>query len=251
MTPDPVTLFLAAVPAVLIAGMSKGGFGSGAAFAGAVILALVVEPQTALAIMLPLLIVMDMTALSAFWGKWDKDAALALCLGAVPGCVLAALVFRSADPDVIRILIGTVALGFVAFQIARNRGLLRVEGLPAGHVAGGLWGVVTGFTSFVSHAGGPPAAVYLLSRKIGKETYQATTVLVFWAINLMKLGPYAYLGAFSRETLKLDLILAPLAVAGILLGVWLHRRIPAVWFFRVTYVLLTVTGAKLIWDGVT
>lgn len=241
--------FLAAVSAVLVAGISKGGFGSGASFAGAVILALVMEPQTALALMLPLLMVMDATALPAYWRKWDPVAAVALCIGAVPGCVLAALVFRSADADAIRVLIGTIALLFVAFQLARDRGLIRTEGLPGGRVAGWLWGAVAGFTSFVSHAGGPPAAVYLLSRKVEKEVYQATTVLVFWAINLMKIGPYAMLGAISRDTLIADLYLAPVAVGGILAGIWLHRRIPALWFFRLTYMLLTVTGAKLIWDG--
>ena len=242
-------ILLASVTAVLVAGISKGGFGSGAAFAGAVILALVTEPQTALALMLPLLMVMDVTALPAYWRKWDPVAAAALCLGAVPGTVLAALVFRSADADVTRVLIGSIALLFVAFQMARDRGLIRTDGLPGGRVAGWIWGGVAGFTSFVSHAGGPPAAVYLLSRKVEKEVFQATTVLVFWAINLMKIGPYALLGAISRDTLIADLYLAPVAVAGILTGIWLHRRIPAVWFFRVTYVLLAVTGTKLIWDG--
>ena len=244
-------LYAAAIPAVLVAGVSKGGFGSGAAFAGAVILALAVEPQVALAIMLPLLMVMDVTALPAFWRKWDSVAAVSLCAGAVPGVALAALVFRSADPDSLRILIGAVALGFVAFQVARNAGVLRMSGLPAGRVAGGFWGAVAGFTSFVSHAGGPPAAVYLLSRGLTKQTYQATTVITFWAINMMKIGPYIWLGAFSTQTLWLDLTLAPVAVAGIGLGVWLHRRVAAVWYFRLTYALLTVTGAKLIWDGLS
>ena len=251
MEPTSATFFLAAIPAVLVAGISKGGFGSGAAFAGAVILAMVVEPQTALALMLPLLMVMDATALPAYWRKWDPVAAAALCIGAVPGCVLATMVFRSANADLIRILIGGVALSFVAFQVSRDRGLIRTDGLPGGRIAGTLWGAVAGFTSFISHAGGPPAAVYLLARKVDKEVYQATTVVVFWAINLMKIGPYAYLGAISRDTLITDLYLAPVAVAGILSGVWLHHRIPAAWFFRLTYLLLTVTGGKLIWDGVT
>lgn len=242
--------WFAAVAAVMVAGISKGGFGSGAAFAGAVILALVVEPQQALALMLPLLMVMDVSALPAYWRRWDNRAAAALCLGALPGCALAALVFRAADADVIRILIGLVALGFVAFQMGRERGLVRLDGLPSGSGAGLVWGAVAGFTSFLSHAGGPPAAVYLLSRRLAKETYQATTVIVFWAINLMKIGPYAALGAFGRETLILALVLTPVAVAGIAAGVWLHRRIPALWFFRLTYALLTVTGARLIWDGI-
>ena len=117
--------------------------------------------------------------------------------------------------------------------------------------AGAFAGVLAGFTSFVSHAGGPPAAVYLLSRKPSKTEYQATTVLVFWVINLAKAVPYAGLGLFSAETLKLDLVLAPFALFGTWAGVRLHHIMPERLFFAVAYVLLTVTGAKLIWDGLT
>ena len=91
---------------------------------------------------------------------------------------------------------------------------------------GTLAGLAVGFTSFVSHAGGPPAAVYLLSLKLRKTEYQASTVLIFWAINIAKAVPYAGLGLFTRETLLLDLLLAPFALLGAWLGVRLHHSIP-------------------------
>ena len=53
------TFFALAVPAVLFAGISKGGFGSGAAFAATPILALILEPAQAVGLMLPLLMLMD------------------------------------------------------------------------------------------------------------------------------------------------------------------------------------------------
>ena len=55
--------FLIAAPAVIFAGISKGGFGSGVAFVSAAILALVIEPGEALAIMLPLLMLIDLVTL--------------------------------------------------------------------------------------------------------------------------------------------------------------------------------------------
>jgi uncharacterized membrane protein YfcA len=110
---------------------------------------------------------------------------------------------------------------------------------------------VTGFTSFVSHAGGPPAAVYLLSKRLTKTEYQATTVLIFWVINIAKFIPYAFLGMFTLETALANLILAPFALAGAWLGVAAHRLVSERFFFGLTYVLLSVTGCKLIWDGLT
>ncbi len=112
-----------------------------------------------------------------------------------------------------------------------------------------FWGGVAGFTSFVSHAGGPPAAMYLLGRGLDKTTYQATTVISFWWVNLIKFAPYLALGMFTADSARANLMLAPVAVAGVLLGAVAHRRMREVWFFRVTYVLLLVTGSKLVWDA--
>ncbi len=67
-----------AIPAVMFAGISKGGFGSGAAFAAAALLAIVVDPGTAIGVMLPLLMLVDLAALRAFWRKWSlRDCAVA------------------------------------------------------------------------------------------------------------------------------------------------------------------------------
>ncbi len=243
--------FAVAIPAVLFAGVSKGGFGGGVAFAASVFLALILTPGQAIGLMLPLLMVMDLTAVRAYWRRWDWPVARRLMLGALPGVALGALLYKVADADVVRLLIGLVALGFVAFQIARARGWLRIERRSVSPVVEYFWGGVAGLTSFISHAGGPPAAVYLLTRGLTKTTYQATTVLTFWAINAFKLVPYGALGIFSRDTLTASLILAPVAIAGIQLGVWLHRIVNERLFFALTYAFLAITGAKLIFDALT
>jgi hypothetical protein len=91
--------------------------------------------------------------------------------------------------------------------------------------------------------------VHLLSRGLDKLTYQSTTVILFWWINLAKLGPYWAVGLFGDGQLHAALRLAPLAVAGMLLGVWLHSRIDERLYFRLIRGLLLITGAKLLWDG--
>ncbi|WP_238364086.1 sulfite exporter TauE/SafE family protein [Mesobacterium pallidum] len=243
--------FAIAAPAVVFAGISKSGFGSGAAFAASSILALVLEPGQALGIMLPLLMVMDVTSLRPWWGKWHGPSALFLALGAIPGVALGAALYSVADADLFRLLIGGISIGFVAWQAGRGMGWIKGAGRALPDWAGGLAGMVAGFTSFVSHAGGPPAAVYLLSKQLTKGQYQATTVIVFWMVNIFKVVPYAFLGIFTWDTLRADLALAPFAVLGALLGVRLHHLVPERQFFLLTYVLLTCTGAKLIWDALT
>ena len=243
--------FAIAGPAAVFAGISKGGFGSGAAFAAASILALVVEPGLALGVMLPLLMLIDAVTLRPYWRKWNWPAARLMILGGLPGVALGALLFARADPDVFRVLIGAISIGFVLWQLGRARGWIRTAASALPTWAGAVAGVVAGFTSFVSHAGGPPAAVYLLSLRTSKTEYQANTVLIFWAINIAKFVPYAFLGMFTVQTGLANLALAPFALLGAWLGVKAHHMVPERAFFQLTYVLLIVTGTKLIWDGLT
>lgn len=239
--------FAFAIPAVIFAGISKGGFGSGASFAASAILAIILPPELALGMMLPLLMLIDLGSLPAFWGKWSRLDCARVLLGSLPGVAVGVAVFRYADPNVIRFLIGAIALAFVAWQMSKARGLVPAPKRQLGPVAGISTGAVAGFTSFVSHAGGPPVAVYLLSRNLDKLRYQASTVLIFWVINILKFVPYAFLGAFTRETWLAVAMLAPVALFGTWLGIKAHTVLPERTFFAITYVLLTLTGVRLIW----
>ncbi len=243
--------FAVAAPAVVFAGISKGGFGSGAAFAASSVLALVVEPGLALGIMLPMLMLIDLAALRPYWRKWRLREAMLMIAGGLPGVALGAALYRVASPDLLRVMIGVVSVGFVAWQLAIARRWIRVGALVMSDSAGAAIGVLAGFTTFISHAGGPPAAVFLLARKLNKTEYQATTVLIFWVLNIVKFVPYAYLGFFTWETFQANVWLAAFALLGTWIGVRAHRIVPEWLFFRLTYALLTVTGIKLIWDGLT
>lgn len=246
-----LTFFLIATLAVMFAGISKGGFGSGAAFAATPILALILDPGIAVGMMLPLLMVMDVTNLKPYWKKWDWRNAKVLIIGAVPGTAVGTLIFGFANADTFRIMIGLVAIGFLVYQFARWRRWLTVTPKPFNPLTGGFWGFVGGITSFISHAGGPPIAVHLLSQKMDKTTYQATSVIVFWIINWFKFIPYLFLGIFTWETAKADLLLAPVAVIGTWLGVYAHRLVPERLYFIIAYSLLAVAGTKLLIDGLT
>jgi len=170
-------------------------------------------------------------------------------LGAIPGVLIGTLIFTLVPADAFRILIGIICLAFVAYQVSRSKGWLKVRDWTYSTPAAAGAGAIAGFTSFVSHAGGPPVAVFLLGQGFNKLQYQATTVFVFWIINLLKFPPYAALGLFTRETLLLALILSPFALIGAWLGVRAHRWVTERQFFTLTYVLLVCTGIRLLWVG--
>ena len=248
---ESVEFFLISAVAVVFAGISKGGFGSGAAFVAAAVLASIIDPGQAIGLMLPLLMLMDMSSLKPYWGKWLKKDSLYLCVGGMPGVALGFWFYNLADANILRLLIGIINLLFVLWHAMQACGFVPTAKEKFPPWVAGLTGLAAGFTSFVSHAGGPPAAIYLLSAKPSKTEYQATTVIVFWVINIAKSLPYCFLGLLTWDTLKLDLMLAPFALLGVWLGIKGHHLISERYFFLLTYLLLLVTGIRLIWVAVS
>ena len=246
-----LSFYALAVPAAIFAGVSKGGFGSGPSFALAIVLALVLPPREAIGVMLPVLMMIDAATLRPYWRKWNWREGRGMMIGMVPGVAIAALIFGMVNDDALRLIIGIIAIGFVLFQIAKASGLIVVPMRAFSPIKTGFWGMAAGFTSFISHAGGPPASMYLLGRGLTKLEYQATTVLVFWWVNVLKFGPYALLGMLSIQGFIAALILAPFAISGAFWGVYLNRVISERLFFTITYTMLVATGTKLIWDAMT
>lgn len=240
--------YAAAIPALLIIGISKGGFGGGLGVVGVPLLALVISPTQAAAILLPVLCAMDLVGLYSYRGAWSRDLMRVLAPGAVAGIVLGALTFAVTSEDVVRLIVGVIAVGFTLWQWVGRRLVEERQARPS-VVRGSFWAGVSGYTSFIAHAGGPPVAVYLLPLRLDKTTFVGTTVVYFTVVNYVKLLPYGLLGQFDATNLATSLVLLPLAPVGVLLGVVLHRRLPERWLFGVVYAALLVTGVKLLIDG--
>jgi uncharacterized protein len=234
---------------VIVAGLAKGGFGGSGAFAGTTILALAISPEVALGIMLPILIGIDAVTLGAYWRKWSWVDAKTLMLAGTLGTLLGWLLFGSLSPDIVKLSIGTVAILFSWFRIATWAGFTPSGPSQFRPARAWLWGTIAGLTSFVAHAGGPPAAMTLIPRQFDKTTFQATTVIVFWYINLAKLGPFAVLGLLDGTNLLLSMGLMPFAGIGVWLGVIGHKRIPQLWFDALVVGFLMIAGLKLILEG--
>ena len=243
--------YVAAVPAVLLFGISKGGFGGGLGVVAVPLMALVISPVQAAAIVLPILGLMDLVSVRAYRGKWNWEELRLLIPASLIGIAAGTVLFGYMSPAVIKLMIGIVAISFTLYFLYATRRQSPEELADAPQSAGVAAGAVGGFTSFIAHSGGPPINMYLLRRPLDKTGFVATTVLLFAVINYVKLAPYAWLGQLSGGNLVTSVVLAPLAPIGVLTGVWLHKRVTDGLFFGVVYVLLFVVGCKLFYDGIT
>ena len=241
-----LAFYAVAIPAILLMGISKGGFGSGAGLFATPLMALAVPIPQAAAILLPILLVMDAAGLWAYRGVFSRENLRVILTGGVAGVVLGALTFRYFDDAWLRALLGVIAIVFVLHQFLR-RASTAPE--PRSTPKGLFWSALSGITSTVAHAGGPPLSIYLLPQRLDKAVMVGTTVIFFAVINYVKLVPYAWLGLFDAANLWTSLALAPLAPLGIGLGIWLMRRLSQALFYRICYALLLLVGGKLLYDG--
>lgn len=242
---DPI-FWAVAVFSVLITGISKGGFG-GLALLAVPLMALVISPVQAAGIMLPILIIMDWVGVWTYRKHWDRTLLLLTLPGAVLGIVAGGLLAGYVDDQVVRVVVGVIAVLFPIYAVLKPRGgdAFIKNNRPLGVISG----TVAGFTSFVAHAGGPPYQAYAIPQGLDKRIYAGTAVMFFFVVNFVKVIPYAMLGQFDQTNLTTSLILIPIAPFGVLFGAWLVKRIDQTLFYRILYGLIFTVGLKLLWDG--
>jgi uncharacterized membrane protein YfcA len=246
MITDPF-FYLFAIPAVILVGIGKGGF-SGVGLLSVPVMALVVPPIQAASIMLPILMAQDVVGVWAFRRDYSSRDLKYLFPAGVAGLALGYFFVRDVPNGAIIIIVGLIATVFVIHQVTR-RGASALQPKEAALGPASVWGMATGFTSFVANAGGPPFQVYMMPRRHAPRVYAGTSTIFFAVLNYLKFPAYIHLGQMTQENLLTSAVLTPLAIASISAGVWLVRRVSADSFYRLVYALTFLVGVKLLWDG--
>ncbi len=245
---EPTLFYALAVPAVVLLGLSKGGF-AGLGALSLPMLALASSPVRAAAILLPILIVQDIVGVWAFRRDWDAAILGWMLPGAGIGIVLGYLFAAQVSTAAVLALVGAISVLFGLYRLwSERRGTVAVAAQAPGWV-GSLLGIASGFTSQIAHAGQPPFQVYVLPRRLPRDVLVGTTAIFFAAVNWAKVPAYWALGQFDRDTLGVAALLLPVAIASTFAGVWLVRRVSPERFYTTIYALMVLVGGKLIWDA--
>jgi len=244
---EGTAFWLLAVLAAMFVGISKGGLPMAGAIA-VPILALQISPVTAAGLLLPVYVVSDMFGLWAYRKEFNTRVLKIITLSATLGIGIGWATAARVDERWVTLIVGLIGLAFVANRLIQHRKV--AEAQPARLLPGLFWGTITGFTSFVSHSGGPPYQVYTLPLKMPRKVFAGTATIAFAYINAVKLVPYFFLGQINLASLKVAAILALPATAAVFLGVWLVKVMSEKLYFTLIYSALFVLSLKLVWDGV-
>jgi len=248
--PHDLSFYLLAFPAVLLIGLAKGGF-TGLGALGTPLMALAIDdPVKAAAILLPILIAQDVVGVTAFRKTWDGSVLTAMIPGAVLGIGLGYLLAAQVSADVVMAVLGAISMSFGAYRLWIERGHRIAASSNSPPWVGSLFGVATGFTSQIAHAGGPPFQMWVMPKRLPRDVLVGTSAIFFTIINWIKIPAYVALGQFTFDNAIASAALLPLAVLASLVGVKLVRRVSVERFYPIVYALMIVAGTKLLLDGI-
>lgn len=247
MTPDYLYLACAFI-AVVLSGLAKGGFGGIGALAMP-IMALGVDPVRGAAILLPILILQDAVSVWAFRKSWDGHILRVMLPGMAAGVALGYAFAAQVSETTVLGVLGAISMLFGLQRLWIERGGAVVLPSTSPDWVGMLFGVASGFTSQIAHAGSPPFQMWVLPKRLSRDMLVGTTAVAFATMNWMKVPAYAALGQFTRANLTATAMLVPVAVVATLAGVALVRRVDAARFYTLIYVLMVLLGIKLIADA--
>lgn len=240
---DPI-YWAAAVGAALCVGLSKGGLPAVGAL-GVPILSLVMSPVAAAGLLLPVYVLSDMLGLLAYRRGFDRQVLRILLPAATAGIGLGWATASLVPEWVVSVLVGMIGLTY-ALRLITRRQQIYAPTEPS-LAKGNFWGMLTGFTSFVSHSGAAPYQIFVLPLGLPKAVFAATSTVAFAYINLVKLVPYWALGQLSGANLRMAFVLCLPAALAVWAGVRLTRAIPETLFFRLVAWALAVVSLQLIW----
>lgn len=240
--------YLCAVPAVIISGLAKGGF-SGVGALAMPIMALGIDPVRGAAILLPILIVQDAVSVWAFRRTWDALVLKVMLPGMAAGVGLGYLFAAKVDESVVLGALGVISMVFGLHRLWLERGATVPLPSTSPNWVGTIFGIVSGFTSQIAHAGSPPFQMWVLPRRLPRDILVGTGAIAFAVMNWIKVPAYAALGQFTSANLIATAMLLPLALASTVAGVALVRRVDPARFYKLIYVLMVLLGLKLVIDA--
>jgi hypothetical protein len=244
MMPDSPTAWTMALCGALCVGLSKTGF-TGISMISVLLFADLFGAKTSVGLVLPLLVIADLTVYPAFreHGSWKPVGKL--LLPTLIGLGIGYLVLASIDDQQARKGIGVSVLLMVAVQGLRwaNQPLFhRVADSPSFGIAAGVAG---GMATMIANAAGPVIQLFLLSRRIPKMELIGISARFFLLINLLKIPMTVNLSLTTWETLKINLLLVPGVWLGVAMGKYLVKRVPQRWFEGLVIAFSLTAGLRL------
>jgi uncharacterized membrane protein YfcA len=222
----------------LVSGIS--GFAMGLVVSG-VWLHIITPSQNALLIVLCGLV----TQAAGIWRvrhaiRWQT--VLPFILGGAIGVPLGTALLTSVNQETLRITIGVLLVLFSAYGLIRPKFTPVEAGVPAELGVGVVNGLIGGLTGL----GGIAVTIWSQLRGGAKDAQRAIFQPVLFSTFLMTAISFAFVGAYTPDTMKLYAFALPALIVGVWCGLKLYGKLNDEAFRRVILTLLLAAGFSLV-----
>jgi uncharacterized membrane protein YfcA len=235
------------IAGAFVVGLAKTGIaGLGILFVA--LLANAMPARQATGVVLPLLILGDVFAVLMYrrHTEWRHLWKLFPWTGA--GVVVGWLALGHIDDGQTKRLVGGILAFLLAVHYWRKSRPGPVENAVAHAppwVAAGT-GLMAGFTTLVANAAGSVMTLYLLAMRLPMLGFLGTNAVFFLLLNWFKVPFMVNLGLINRQSLWLNLWLAPAVIAGCLVGRYMAAKMNQKMFEAVALGLTALAAVKLL-----
>jgi uncharacterized membrane protein YfcA len=196
-------------------------------------------------LLLPVYLVSDIVGIWLYRRDFSKPHLQVLIPAGLFGIGLGWAIAAYIPDDLLTTLLGIMGVLFCINSWWKRK----TEHAPLHRGKGWLWGALSGLTSFISHAGGPPYQIFMLPQRLPKLVFAGTSTIYFAVLNTAKVIPYQFIEPFSIDSFLQILPLFPMAILGAIMGAWMARRLAEAWFYRLVQIGLFLVSLKLISQG--
>lgn len=233
---------------VVVAGAAavKGAIGFGFPLIGVPLLAAIIGPRAAVPMMAVPTLLSNFMLVSRGGVSRARPHLILAVAGLAVGTLAGAAVIKALDPRQLSLIVGAVALGYVAATAFRlSTHVSETAGRRAAPVIGLVAGVMGGATGIFS----PIMAGYLHLMRLAKRDFVFWITMMFFVSNIVQIVSYAHLGLYAGRVLTLALISCiPMAI-GTWSGMALQDRLDSQLFGRVVLAIVFLAAINLVVGG--
>ncbi|MBO0697310.1 MAG: sulfite exporter TauE/SafE family protein [Zavarzinella sp.] len=224
-----------------VATLIRSAFGFGEALVAVPLLALLIPVEVAAPLAVLLSVTVAGVILVQDWRHVQVHSAWRLVLSTLPGIPVGVVLLAAGPEHVVKAVLAVVIIAFSAYCLVRRRPP-ELKGDRAAWVFGFAAGVLGGAYGI----NGPPLVVYGTLRRWSPERFRATLQGYFLPASLVGMGGYWLAGLWVPDVTRYYFLSLGPAVAAILLGRAVNRRLAGRPFVVYVHVALVLVGSALL-----
>lgn len=239
----PEVAFVACV--LLFGGFVKGSIGFGTPLVTVPLLALLLAPKNVVTLLVPALLVSNITDTWRLRAEWRALREIALYLAFALAFIPAGVWFLGfGDPDLIRLMMGLMAYAYLLVE--RRLGSFEELGAAFQRALGAVMGALLGFVYGTTTISGAINTIYFSMLRLPKNPF-IFLMNAFNTAGMLVIIANLLLQGFYTKPLLTDALLAILPVyAGYWVGIRIREHIDQALFFRLIRAALFLIATSLV-----